>query len=69
MTPFCPCSLCALIRERDPKHVIRESTQVAVIPEDDEHTMVGVALCAEHYIDWVRTHQGQPLLGLSGGVQ
>lgn len=67
--PFCNCNLCEFISARERKHVIREAQHVVVLPEDKEYETVGVALCDEHYADWNRTHYGQPLSGLSGGLQ
>lgn len=52
--PFAPCQFCDHIKERDPKHVVREIKHAIVIPGDDEHDECYAGACDEHYEDYRR---------------
>jgi hypothetical protein len=63
------CEICLLLRERDPKHELLEARHIVVIPADDEYEWAGMACCDSHYQLHCRVKHGQPLSGLSGGIQ
>ncbi len=63
------CEICLFRSETDPFYFVRRGEHIVVIPADADHDWAGMACCDEHYRLHLRVLHGQPLSGLSGGVQ